>query len=78
MPPTFWQTSLDSLPDWYHPCFGPIVTNIKHFDLDPYWVNNRSAVFQEIYGELEPLCSLSIGGICHPGRIPRELRNYVL
>jgi hypothetical protein len=75
---TCWQTGLDSLPDWYHPCFGPAITNIKYFDLDPYWVNSRSPVFQEIYTELEPLCSLTPGGICHPGRIPRELRKLCI
>jgi hypothetical protein len=75
---TCWERGLDSLPDWYHPCFGPVVTNIKYFDLDPYWVEHRSPVFQEIYTELEPFCSLPPGGICHPGRLWREARKLCI
>ncbi len=75
-PPTLGKRCLDTLPDWYHPCFGPVVTNIKYFDLDPYWVNSRNDVFKEIYEELESCCSPS--SICHPGRIPRELRKLCI
>jgi hypothetical protein len=79
-PPTCWERGLATLPDWYNPCLGPIVTNIKHFDLDPYWVNNRSASFQEIYNEIEPCCAvgLSIGNICHPGKFVREARKLCI
>jgi hypothetical protein len=77
-PPPGWERCLETLPPWYHPYYGPIVTNIKHFDLDPYWVDRRSPVFQEIYTELEPFCDLSPSGICHPGRIPRELRKLCI
>jgi len=37
------------LPDWFDSCFGPVVTNIKTGQMDPYWVNSMSPLFQEIY-----------------------------
>lgn len=52
--PTCVDRCINCLPAWYHPCFGPIVTNIKYLDCDPYWVDQRGALFQEIYRELEP------------------------
>jgi hypothetical protein len=73
-PPTCWERGLASLPEWYNPCLGPVVTNIKYFDLDPYWVNSRSPVFQEVYGELEPLTP----GICRQGKILRNLRKLCI
>ncbi len=73
-PPTCMERCVDSFPAWYHPCWGPIVTNIKYLDLDPYWVNNRSANFQEVYREVEPLCP-SIGS---GGRMIREARKLCI
>src|ERR1700733_3393335 len=40
-----WNCGLDCCPAWYHPCLGPIVTNISSFDLDPYWVDSRTPQF---------------------------------
>ncbi len=73
-PPTCMERCVDSFPAWYNPLCGPVVTNIKYLDLDPYWVNNRSATFQEVYREVEPLCP-SIGS---GGRIIREARKLCI
>lgn len=66
---------LKCFPNWYHPCLGPIVTNIKYFDCDPYWVENRSPIFREIYTELEPLC---LTGLFPRGRILREIHKLCI
>ncbi len=74
-PRTTPPTCMEPFPAWYNPLLGPAVTDIRCLDLNPYWVNNRSASFQEVYLALEPLC---ITGVCLRGRLLREARKLCI